>query len=201
MLHLLVNSPPFWDLLRELGDLKGKRGGGPETGSGATPLVDATVRFFEEFMFKDEELPTTQQSLQLTARGKQREDEEEKKENKVVDSFEPTYMYDAMKEKRQLNILLVRSHAHDALFCYRFVLTCCVKDGKHDDAEEFLGLYLDALDEELIELRTYIGTHKPPSASGVEGLDEEVQSTQGQTAVGKRDHTVRQLSFLSLHRA
>ena len=153
MLHLLVHSPPFWDLLRALGDLKGKRGGGPETGGGATPLVDATVRFFEEFMFK-EEPPTTQQPLQLTTRGKQREDEEEKKENKVVDSFEPTYMYDAMKEKRQLNILLVRSHAHDALFCYRFGLTCCVKDGKHHDAEEFLGLYLDALDEPPILART-----------------------------------------------
>ena len=199
VLHLLVHSPPFWDLLRELGDLKEKRGRGPETGGGATPPMDATARFFEEFMFKEEEPPTTQQSLQLTARGKQREDEEEKKENKVVDSFEPTYMYDAMKEKRQLNNLLVRSHAHDAPFCYRFVLTCCVKDGKHDDAEGFLGLYLDALDEELIELRTYIGTDEPPSASGVEGLEEEVQSTQGLTVVGKRDHTVRQLSFLFLH--
>jgi len=117
VLHLLVHSPPFWNLFRELGDLKGQRGAGvPETGAGTT-LVDATVRFFEEFMFKGEP-PTTQQPLQLTTTGKQREDEEEKKENKVVDSFEPTYIYDAMKEKRQLKILLVRSHAQDALLYY-----------------------------------------------------------------------------------
>jgi len=71
-----------------------------------------------------------------------------------------------------------------------------VKDGKHEDAEEFLGLYLDALDEELVELRTYISTHKPASASGVEELEEEVQSTEGQTEVGKQDYRVRQLFFL-----
>ena len=50
---------------------------GPGTGSGATPLVDATVRFFEEFMFKEE------QSLKLTAIGKQREDKEQKKRTRL----------------------------------------------------------------------------------------------------------------------
>jgi ubiquitin carboxyl-terminal hydrolase 10 len=194
VLHLLVHSPPFWKLFRELGDLKGQRGaGGPETGAGATPLVDAAVRFFEEFVF-EEEPPTTQQPLQLTAGGKQREDEEEK-ENDVVDSFEPTYMYDAMKEKSQLRNLLVRFHSQDVLLYYGFVLTCCVKDGKHEDAEELLGLYLDALDEELAELRTHISTYKLTSASGVE-LEEEVQSTESQTEVGKEDYRVRQLFFL-----
>jgi hypothetical protein len=44
-------------------------------------------------------------------------------------------MYDAM-EKRRLKILLVRSHAQDALLCY-LLLTCCVKDGKLEGAEEF----------------------------------------------------------------
>jgi hypothetical protein len=77
------------------------------------------------------------------------------------------------------------------------VLICCVKGGNHEDAEEFLGLYLDALDEELVELRTYISTHRPASASDVEELEEEVQSIEEQAAVGKRDHTVRQSSFLS----
>ena len=194
VLHLLVHSPPFWDLFKELGDLKGQRGaGGPETGAGASPLMDAIVRFFEEFVF-EEEPPTMQQPLQLTARGKQREDEE-KKYNKIVGPFEPTYMYDAMKEKRLLKNMLVRYCAQDALFCYRFVLTCWIKDGKHEDAEEFLGLYLDALDEELAELRAFISTHKPASALGIEELKEEAQSAEGQAEakVGIRDHTVRRL--------
>jgi hypothetical protein len=109
MLQLLVHSPPFWNLFRELGDLKGQRGAGdPETGGGATPLVDATLRFFEELRFK-EPLPTRQQAQQA-ARGKTREDEEAKKHD-AVDSLEPMYLYDAMKEKRKLKDLLVRSYA------------------------------------------------------------------------------------------
>jgi hypothetical protein len=70
-----------------------------------------------------------------------------------------------------------------------------VKDGKHEDAEQCLGLYLDALDEELVELHTYISTHMPASAPGTEELEGEVQSAEGQT---ERDYTVRQLLFPSL---
>ena len=107
VLQLLVHSPPLWNLFRQLGDLKELHGeGGPVTGGGATPLVDATVRFFEEFMNKEEPPPPRQ-----AADGKPREGGEAKKESNVVDSFEPTYIYDAMKEKRKLKGLLVRSSA------------------------------------------------------------------------------------------
>jgi hypothetical protein len=80
------------------------------------------------------------------------------------------------------------------------VVAYCVKDGKHEDAEEFLGLFLDALDEELVELHTYISTHRPASAPSIEELKEEAQTAEGQ-AEGMRDHTVRQLFrvVLSLH--
>ena len=113
VLQLLVHSPPFLDVFRVLGDLKGRLGaGGSET---ATPLVDATMRFLEEFMFKEKKLPPSQQPPQHTAREIPREDEKEKKEHNAVDSFEPTYMYEAMKEK-QLKYLLVRSSDQDAPF-------------------------------------------------------------------------------------
>jgi hypothetical protein len=106
VLQLLVHSPPMWDLFRELGDLKGwRRGGGSETDGGATPLVDSTLRFFAEFVFKEKEHP------QQLAERKPREDEEAKKGDNAVDLFEPKYMYDAMKEKRRLKDLLVRSRA------------------------------------------------------------------------------------------
>jgi hypothetical protein len=112
VLQLLVHSPPFWNLFRELGELKGRRvAGDPETGGGATSLVDAMMRFLEEFVSKDKEPPPTQQLVRQAARQKPRDDEEGGKENKVVDSFEPTYMYDAMKRKRKLKHLLVRSRA------------------------------------------------------------------------------------------
>jgi hypothetical protein len=53
VLQLLVRSPPFWNLFRELGDLKGQRGAGdPETGGRTTPLGDVTVSFFKEFVFE-----------------------------------------------------------------------------------------------------------------------------------------------------
>ena len=109
VLQLLVHSPPFWNLFWELGNMKGQHGAGNmKTGGGATPLVDATLRFFEEFVFKEKELLPTQQSLQHAAGGRLREDDEIKKEHSAV---EPTYVYDAMKEKRQLKHVLVRSRA------------------------------------------------------------------------------------------
>ena len=114
--QLLVYSPPFWILYRELGDLKRQREAGiSETGGGATPLVDATVRFFKEFM-DDEDSPSTQQQSQPATGGTSRVDEDKKGDN--VDSFEPTYMYDAMKKKRQFNTLLVRSRANVAALCH-----------------------------------------------------------------------------------
>jgi ubiquitin carboxyl-terminal hydrolase 10 len=114
VLQLLVNSPPFWNLFRELGYLKEQRGAGvPEAGGGATPLVDATEIFLKEFLV-GEESPST--SLPDTG-GISRANEDKKGDN-VVDSFEPTYMYDAMKEKRQLKPLLVGSHALVAASCY-----------------------------------------------------------------------------------
>jgi ubiquitin carboxyl-terminal hydrolase 10 len=189
VLQLLVPSSPFWDLFRELDDLKGQRGAGSlETGGGATPLVDATVRFFEEFESWKKEPPPPQRAAGRTPR-----DEEVKKEHNAV----PTYMYDRMKEKRQLKSLLVRSRDQSIPICYWLIPAYCKKDGKHQDAEEFFSFYLAALDEELVELYTDIGMRKPASAVNVEDLDEEAQSAEGQTELGKRDNSVRQLFFLS----
>ena len=112
VLQLLLHSPPFWNLFRELVYLKGQRGAeDPESGGGATPLVDATVRFFEEFMFEEKEPPSLQEPPQQAASGRFSEEKEQKK---VADSFEPTYLYDAMREKRQLKDLLVRFRNQDA---------------------------------------------------------------------------------------
>ena len=74
-------------------------------------------------------------------------------------------------------------------------MPCCVKDGKYDDAKEFLGLYLDALDEELVELRTNICIDKAASGAGVDVLEEEAQLVDGQTG-RKQGNTVCQSFFL-----
>jgi len=109
VLQLLVYCPPFWRLFRELGRLMGQRGrgDGQESGEGPTPLVDATVRFLEEFVYEEKKASLAQQPQQA-ARGKAKEEEEEKKEDDGVDSFIPTYVYDAMKEKKRFDNMRVR---------------------------------------------------------------------------------------------
>ena len=78
-----------------------------ETGSGMTPLVDATAIFFEEF--------TLENGASLTrhvAREKRRKDEDL---DSVVESgfIRTTYMYDAMKENR----------TSDPKFCWYVLMT------------------------------------------------------------------------------
>ena len=77
-----------------------------------TPLVDATVRFSEEF--------TLEKGASLTrhvAREKRRKAEEL---DSVVKSgfIRTTYMYDAMKENKRPKALLVRSHDQVVPFYY-----------------------------------------------------------------------------------
>ena len=57
-----------------------------------------------------------------------------------------------------------------------------MKDGKNEDAEEFLHLYLDALDEELVELQAYISMVSAPS--------QEKLKEASQTDVKERDYMV-----------
>jgi hypothetical protein len=105
VLQPLAHCPPFWNLFRDVGKPMGRQGLGEGlvTGGDAIPLVDATVEFLDEFVYK-EELPVTQQLRHKAARGRER------------------YMYDAMREKRQLKNLLVSSRVQDASFCCLFVL-------------------------------------------------------------------------------
>ena len=60
------------------------------------------------------------------------------------------------------------------------------KDGKNEDARDFLRLLLEALDEELVKLQTYISTHELVSAPSVEKLEGG-----GQTEVKEQDYAVR----------
>ena len=116
VLQLLVNLPPSGNLFTELCDLKGRHGAAVfESGDGATPLVDATARFLKEFMV--EESPSTEQRSQL-ATGRISRAGGEKEDGDVVDSFEPTYIYDVMKEKGQLKYLIVRFRANIATSRY-----------------------------------------------------------------------------------
>ena len=82
-----------------------------------TVLVDATFRLLDEFVQKEK----TSLTQRLAQKGKAREDEIEKKGDNEMDPFIPTYVYDAMKEKKQFKSMLVRTCAHIA----RFVSELC----------------------------------------------------------------------------
>ena len=66
-----------------------------------------------------------------------------------------------------------------------------MQNGKQQDAEEFLRLYLDALDEELLARLASISGHK--SATAAPGDEERQESQSANTDVGKRVVVVRQL--------
>lgn len=61
-----------------------------------------------------------------------------------------------------------------------------LKGGHQEDAEEFLGFYLDTLEEELLALLSSISPPKPTSAVSEE-REEGVESGEGWTEVGKRN--------------
>jgi ubiquitin carboxyl-terminal hydrolase 10 len=105
VLQLLVYCPPFWNQLGDLARLMGQR-----TDGGTTGLVDATVRFLDEFVYNNKP-PLVQKSPQLDEKKS-----EEKNDIGGAVPFLPTYVYDAMREKRRLNVMLVRTCApHSAV--------------------------------------------------------------------------------------
>ena len=91
VLQLLAYCAPFARLFESIGKVlpgaeEGKRKRDVE--EGATPLVDATVRFLREFGPVE----------------RKRDEEEEE----GIDSFLPSYVYDAMKEKKRFASMVVR---------------------------------------------------------------------------------------------
>ena len=98
VLQVLVYCPPFWRLFTELGKYistnESHRNGVVET-----PLVNAIIQFLKEFV---PDPPAT--SNDPKAKGKEREDDAFDE----LESFIPTYVYDAMKEKKRFANMIVR---------------------------------------------------------------------------------------------
>lgn len=87
VLQILIYCPPFYKLFTELGKyLTGPVVGAQKEGGKATPLIDATIEFLKEFN------PI----------------EVDREEENDPNSFIPTYVYDAMKEKKRFDNMRVR---------------------------------------------------------------------------------------------
>ncbi|KAH7906033.1 cysteine proteinase [Hygrophoropsis aurantiaca] len=168
VLQVLVYCPPFWRLFSELGKIADEAEGsgvgsifGEREGKSTTPLVEATVRFLREFAPKRE----------VTGKGKGVDRErfgsagyEEVEDDDILDSFLPTYVYDALKEQKRFDHM---------------------RGGHQEDAEEFLGFYLDTLEEELLSLASSL---QPATVSGEK--DEHSRQEEGWLEVGKRNRAV-----------
>lgn len=98
VLQILVYCQPFNRLFTELGKfIHGPVVGSQQEGTLATPLVDATIQFLKEFAAK--EVDDTKGSR---SKGKEREEDFDD-----LDSFIPTYIYEAMKEKKRFANMVV----------------------------------------------------------------------------------------------
>lgn len=127
VLQLLVYCPPFWKLFTELGKVlpaapEGQQqqqqqqglGSGKVQEEGETPLVDATIRFLKEFgpveqKEKEKERAKGNGYGYGGGKGKERREEPEEEEGDGLDSFMPTYIYEAMKEKKRFDNMRVSS--------------------------------------------------------------------------------------------
>ena len=101
VLQILIYCPPFHRFFSELKKhLAGPVVGSQREGTKATPLVDATIQFLKEFVPD----PPTNTNTNSKSKGKEREDDIFDE----LDSFIPTYVYDAMKEKKRFANMIVR---------------------------------------------------------------------------------------------
>lgn len=104
VLQVLMYCPPFWNLFYELGRfLDGSSENGVSTSK--TPLVDATIRFLREFIPKQKAALEGKGKAVERAYNAYREEEED-----IMDSFIPSYVYDALKEKKRFDHMRVRWH-------------------------------------------------------------------------------------------
>jgi ubiquitin carboxyl-terminal hydrolase 10 len=161
VLQILVYCPPFWRFFTDLGRLL------EPTEESKTPLVEATIRFVREFAPK-ERAPIEGKGKGVERYGSNGLVHEEVDED-IMDSFMPTYVHDALKEKKRFDHM---------------------RGGHQEDAEEFLGFYLDTLEEELLALSSLLTNPNPAPAQQNNNAAANNTPEDGWLEVGKRNRTV-----------
>ena len=97
VLQTLVYTPPFYRLFTELGKyISGTGSNATKWADKDTSMVNATVEFLKEFKPK----------VRDTSKGSYEDDED----YDAIDSFIPSYVYDAMKEKNRFENMGVSNY-------------------------------------------------------------------------------------------
>ncbi|KAK7455261.1 hypothetical protein VKT23_011133 [Stygiomarasmius scandens] len=155
VLQVLLYCPPFFRLFFELGKHLPSSGvDEPVVGNNPlkVPLVKATIEFLRDFLPPEKKSKEgkgesgvgsgASPSGSGKGKGKEKEKEEYGEEDEWErESFIPTYVYDAMKEKKRFDGM---------------------RGGHQEDAEEFFGFYLETLEEELLAIQNALTPPPPP---------------------------------------
>ncbi|KAH8117275.1 cysteine proteinase [Phellopilus nigrolimitatus] len=153
VLQTLVYCPPFFRLFTELGKYISETSADSTKWNGkATPLVNAIIEFLKEFKPKP--------------KGNPKDSYEDDDEFDGIDSFIPTYVYDAMKKKSRFDNM---------------------GGGKQEDAEEFFGFFLDTIEEELLSISNVLTGDSYPKPQAQEQVSTEENNW---LEVGKKNKAV-----------
>ncbi|ESK98263.1 ubiquitin c-terminal hydrolase [Moniliophthora roreri MCA 2997] len=175
VLQVLLYCEPFWNMFIQLGELL------PE-GEEEHALARATADFIRDFL-----------PMEDRRKGKERaveKEDEEWDEAEEAEAFIPTYVYDALRTKKRFDGLVGGG---------------VIGQGQgQEDAEEFLGFYLDTLEEELLALgddkttMTAATTTAKPTVME-QHTEQEQPVGDGWLEVGKKNRTVVTRTIKSLH--
>ncbi|KAJ7178307.1 hypothetical protein C8R46DRAFT_1076315 [Mycena filopes] len=184
VLQTLVYCAPFGALFAGLYSVLGPQAVGADDTAGAgaargggmlegAPLVRATGAFLKEFQAPARRGSVGANGERRNGNGKgkaQKEDEEEEER----EAFIPTGIYDALKGKKRFDNM---------------------RGGHQEDAEEFLGFFLDTLEEELLAVVAALSpspARPPPTEAQTQTHVEEAEDVgeDGWLEVGRKNRTV-----------
>ncbi|KAK1218858.1 Coronin-like protein crn1 [Marasmius sp. AFHP31] len=174
--QILLYCEPFWRLFMQLGDSL------LPADAEETTLLRATADLVRDFLPPSEKERARDGGVKVNGvRGKGKEREIPNDEWDEHDAFIPNYVYDALKSKKRFETLMGGGTGANNGY-----------QGQ-EDAEEFLGFYLDTLEEELLALAERISPSQPEkNAEAVEEKEEDRPSEKedGWLEVGKKNRTV-----------
>nr|ODN87589.1 hypothetical protein L203_03368 [Cryptococcus depauperatus CBS 7841] len=137
ILQVLVYCSPFTELFEELGKrLKADL-------AKKTPLLEAMIVFLQKFVISSGQQQIQQAESSAHTNGQQGQEGKAKLEPKrEPEAFIPENVYDAMKENKRFDSM---------------------RRGHQEDAEEYLGFFLNTLHEEILYLLSCVQLSKRPS--------------------------------------